>query len=155
MAEQIRPGATVEEAIEMLDADPAYQLQGTDALRAWMQELADEAMADLAGSHFDIPEPVRTTRVHDRADRRGRHLLHRAQRGLQPSGPDVVGRAQGRSPSSAPGARLTTVYHEGVPGHHLQVAQTVYRSELLNRWRRLESAGSPGTARAGRCTPSG
>ena len=31
----------------------------------------------------------------------------------------------------------TTVYHEGVPGHHLQVAQTVYRRELLNRWRRL------------------
>jgi uncharacterized protein (DUF885 family) len=26
-----------------------------------------------------------------------------------------------------------------VPGHHLQVAQTVYRSELLNRWRRLAS----------------
>ena len=34
---------------------------------------------------------------------------------------------------------LTTVYHEGVPGHHLQVAQTVYRRELLNRWRRLAS----------------
>jgi uncharacterized protein (DUF885 family) len=34
---------------------------------------------------------------------------------------------------------LTTVYHEGVPGHHLQVAQTVYRSELLNKWRRLEA----------------
>jgi uncharacterized protein (DUF885 family) len=26
---------------------------------------------------------------------------------------------------------LTTVYHEGVPGHHLQVAQTVFRSERL------------------------
>jgi len=34
---------------------------------------------------------------------------------------------------------LTTVYHEGVPGHHLQVAQTVFRSELLNKWRRLEA----------------
>ena len=34
---------------------------------------------------------------------------------------------------------LTTVYHEGVPGHHLQIAQTVYRAELLNRWRRLAS----------------
>jgi uncharacterized protein (DUF885 family) len=33
----------------------------------------------------------------------------------------------------------TTVYHEGVPGHHLQVAQTVYRSNLLNRWRRIAS----------------
>jgi uncharacterized protein (DUF885 family) len=31
---------------------------------------------------------------------------------------------------------LTTVYHEGVPGHHLQVAQTAARRELLNRWRR-------------------
>jgi uncharacterized protein (DUF885 family) len=31
---------------------------------------------------------------------------------------------------------VTTVYHEGVPGHHLQVAQTAYRSELLNRWQR-------------------
>ena len=32
---------------------------------------------------------------------------------------------------------VTTVFHEGVPGHHLQVAQTAYRSELLNRWQRL------------------
>ncbi|MBO0871721.1 MAG: DUF885 domain-containing protein, partial [Micromonosporaceae bacterium] len=32
---------------------------------------------------------------------------------------------------------VTTVYHEGVPGHHLQIAQTQLRSELLNRWRRM------------------
>ena len=32
---------------------------------------------------------------------------------------------------------LTTVYHEGVPGHHLQIGQTVYRKQLLNTWRRL------------------
>jgi uncharacterized protein (DUF885 family) len=31
---------------------------------------------------------------------------------------------------------VTTVYHEGVPGHHLQIAQNAYRSELLNRWQR-------------------
>jgi uncharacterized protein (DUF885 family) len=31
---------------------------------------------------------------------------------------------------------VTTVYHEGVPGHHLQVAQTAYRRDLLNRWQR-------------------
>ncbi len=33
--------------------------------------------------------------------------------------------------------QTTTVYHEGVPGHHLQVAQNVYRADLLNRWQRL------------------
>ena len=31
---------------------------------------------------------------------------------------------------------VTTVYHEGVPGHHLQIAQNAYRSDLLNRWQR-------------------
>jgi uncharacterized protein (DUF885 family) len=32
---------------------------------------------------------------------------------------------------------LSTVYHEGVPGHHLQCAQAVHRADLLNRWQRL------------------
>jgi uncharacterized protein (DUF885 family) len=32
---------------------------------------------------------------------------------------------------------VTTVFHEGVPGHHLQIGQTAYRTEKLNRWQRL------------------
>jgi uncharacterized protein (DUF885 family) len=32
---------------------------------------------------------------------------------------------------------ITTVYHEGVPGHHLQVSQAVFEQESLNRWQRL------------------
>jgi uncharacterized protein (DUF885 family) len=32
---------------------------------------------------------------------------------------------------------VTTVYHEGVPGHHLQIGQTAARAGLLNRWQRL------------------
>jgi uncharacterized protein (DUF885 family) len=31
----------------------------------------------------------------------------------------------------------TTVYHEGVPGHHLQIGQKVYNAARLNRWQRL------------------
>ena len=31
---------------------------------------------------------------------------------------------------------VTTVYHEGVPGHHLQISQTVAEQENLNRWQR-------------------
>jgi uncharacterized protein (DUF885 family) len=31
----------------------------------------------------------------------------------------------------------TTVFHEGVPGHHLQIGQTVANARHLNRWQRL------------------
>jgi uncharacterized protein (DUF885 family) len=136
VAEQIRPGATVKEAIAALDADPAYQLHGTDELKAWMQTKADEVIANLAGTHFDIPDPVRTIEC----------LIAPTQTGgIYYTGPSEDFSRPGRMWWSVPKGvtefgtwrELTTVYHEGVPGHHLQVAQTVFRSELLNRWRRM------------------
>jgi uncharacterized protein (DUF885 family) len=138
VAQQVKPGATVKEAVGLLDADPAYQLHGTDELRAWMQGKADEAVTSLAGSHFDVPEPVR--RIECR-------IAPTTSGGIYYTGPSEDFSRPGRMWWAVPQGvtefgtwrELTTVYHEGVPGHHLQVGQTVYRSELLNRWRRLES----------------
>ena len=59
IANEIKSGASVEEAIAFLEADTYRKLHGTDALREQMQRLADTAIADLSQSHFDIPEPVR------------------------------------------------------------------------------------------------
>jgi uncharacterized protein (DUF885 family) len=136
VAEQVKPGSTVKEAIAALDDDPAYQLHGTPALKAWMQERADEAIAELADTHFDIPDPVRTIECLIAPTHTG---------GIYYTGPSEDFSRPGRMWWSVPkgvnefGAwkELTTVYHEGVPGHHLQVAQTVFRSELLNEWRRM------------------
>ena len=138
VAQQIKPGATVKEAIDILDADPAYQLNGTDELKAWMQGKADEVITNLADTHFDIPQPVRTIEC----------LIAPTQTGgIYYTGPSEDFSRPGRMWWSVPKGitefgtwrELTTVYHEGVPGHHLQVAQTVFRSELLNRWRRLDA----------------
>ena len=137
-AERIRPGATVKEAVAVLDEDPAYQLEGTDALREWMQVRADEAVAHLADVHFDIPEPVRRIECMIAPSQTG---------GIYYTGPSEDFSRPGRMWWSVPKGvttfgtwrELTTVYHEGVPGHHLQIGQTVYRSELLNRWRRMAS----------------
>lgn len=136
VADRIAPGGTVKDAIAALETDPSYQLKGTDALKAWMQERADEVIADLAGTHFDIPDPVRTIEC----------LIAPTQTGgIYYTGPSEDFSRPGRMWWSVPKGvtefgtwkELTTVYHEGVPGHHLQVAQTVFRSELLNRWRRM------------------
>ena len=93
-------------------------------------------------------------RVHDRPDHLGRHLLHRTQRGLQPSRPDVVVRAQGRHrvrhlaradhrlPRGRPGPPPPG-RPDGLP---LRAAQPLAPPRV---------AGSPATARAGRSTPSG
>ena len=138
VAEQARPGASVKEAIAAFDQDPKYVLHGTDALKAWMQGKADQVIADLADVHFDIPQPVRTIEC----------LIAPTQTGgIYYTGPSEDFSRPGRMWWSVnkgvtdfrTWSELTTVYHEGVPGHHLQMAQTAYRSNLLNRWRRLSA----------------
>lgn len=129
-------GATVEEAVAALDADPARRLIGTAALRAWMQRTADEAIAALDGTQFDIPAPVRRLECRIAPTHSG---------GIYYTQPSADFSRPGRMWWSVPpGVRefstwreRTTVYHEGVPGHHLQIGQAVHRADVLNSWRRL------------------
>ncbi|GAB3780174.1 DUF885 domain-containing protein [Nocardioides ungokensis] len=135
-ADRIKPGAGVAEAVAFLDADPARTVHGREAFRAWMQELADRTIDELAGVHFDIPEPIR--RIECR-------LAPTNDGGIYYTGPSEDFSRPGRMWWSVPDGiddffpwrEVTTVFHEGVPGHHLQVAQTAYRKDLLNRWQRL------------------
>ena len=48
VAEQILPGASVEEAIAYLEKDPSTKLHGTKALQEWMQQLSDTAVKALS-----------------------------------------------------------------------------------------------------------
>ncbi|NWO96377.1 DUF885 family protein, partial [Escherichia coli] len=59
VADAIAPGRGFTGAVEVLDADPARQVRGREALQRWLQETADAAITALHGVHFDVPEPVR------------------------------------------------------------------------------------------------
>jgi uncharacterized protein (DUF885 family) len=119
-----------------LDADPVRQLHGTDALQRWMQSTSDAAVEALAGVHFDIPEKLRGLECCIAPTQDG---------GIYYTGPTADFSRPGRMWWSVPPGvtefstwrELTTVYHEGVPGHHLQIGQAVYRAADLNRWRSL------------------
>ncbi|MDR1293469.1 MAG: DUF885 domain-containing protein [Bifidobacteriaceae bacterium] len=129
------PGTTVDEAIALVDADPHYRLHGTDALQAWMTETSAAAMEALAGTHFDIPEPVRALECLIAPTHDG---------GIYYTGPSQDFARPGRMWWSVPDGvtefstwrERTTVYHEGVPGHHMQIGLTTYHAAELNRWRR-------------------
>jgi uncharacterized protein (DUF885 family) len=128
---------SVAAAAALLDGDPARRLQGEEALRQWMQDLSDRAVAELHGTHFDIPASIQELRC-----------------AIAPPGGNSGAYYTGPSEdltrpgtmwwSLSPGQdefhtwkEVTTVYHEGVPGHHLQVAQDVVNAANLTRFQRL------------------
>ena len=138
VANEIKPGASVQEAIEHLNNDASRKLHGTDELQRWMQKLSDRAIAELGKSHFDIADPIRNLECMIAPSNSG---------AIYYTGPSDDFSRPGRMWWSVPAGvtefdtwrETTTVYHEGVPGHHLQVAQAVYNREELNSWRRLAS----------------
>jgi len=144
IANEILPGASVEEAVAFLEKDESRKLHGTKALQEWMQRTSDHAVAELGRTHFDIAEPIRTLECMIAPTNEG---------GIYYTGPTDDFSRPGRMWWSVPEGvdtfdtwrELTTVYHEGIPGHHLQIAQAVYNRAELNSWRRL-LAGTSGHA---------
>jgi uncharacterized protein (DUF885 family) len=136
VANEIKPGATVAEAIEVLNNDPSRKLHSTEELQKWMQRLSDEAIEKLGATHFDIPEKLRTLECRIAPTNSGV---------IYYTGPTDDFSRPGRMWWSVPAGvtefdtwrETTTVYHEGVPGHHLQIATQVYNREELNDWRRM------------------
>ncbi|HEY5015194.1 MAG TPA: DUF885 domain-containing protein, partial [Streptosporangiaceae bacterium] len=132
----VRPGATVQEAVAILDEDPARRVAGRENFRAWMQEQAERTIAELDGTHFDIPRP---------AQRIEAEIAPTNDGGIWYTGPSDDWSRPGRMWWSVPDGvetfatwkEVTVVYHEGVPGHHLQVSHALANTESLNRWQRM------------------
>jgi len=132
----VRPGATVAEAVAILDEDPARRVEGRENFRAWMQEQAERTISELHGTHFDIPPPA-----------------HRIEAVIAPTNDGGIFYTEPSDDWSRPGRmcwsvpdgvetfatwkEVTVVYHEGVPGHHLQISHAMADRENLNRWQRM------------------
>ena len=124
VARELTGADDVVAAMAALDDDPGRRIHGTDALQAWMQELSDRTLGELADTHFDIPEPVR------RLDCR---IAPTHTGGIYYVAPNEDFSRPGTMWWSVPDGvedfvtwkEVTVVFHEGVPGHHLQCGQTV------------------------------
>ncbi|MCX4747743.1 DUF885 domain-containing protein [Kitasatospora sp. NBC_01287] len=131
-AGQVLPGATVLEAMTHLN-EHGHVIEGEEGIRTWLQELMERAIEDLDGTHFDIAGPLRRVETH----------IAPPGSSVAPhySGPSLDFSRPGRTYLPALGRTafptwqlVSTWYHEGVPGHHLQLAQWVTLQHRLSRY---------------------
>ncbi len=136
VAARILPNASVGEVIELLETDPKRAIEGEDNLRAWLQDLMDRTISEMNGVHFDIPEPVQRVEAMI-APPGGASAMYY-------TGPSEDFSRPGRTWYPTLGntrfplwGEVSICYHEGVPGHHLQVGQVRYLADELTRFQRL------------------
>jgi uncharacterized protein (DUF885 family) len=134
VAGRISPGATVEEAIELLTTDPARAVQGSDNLQRFLQELTDTAIAQLNGTHFDIPEQMRRCECMI-APPGGALSMYYTPPSEDWSRPGRTWYPTGGRTVFPLWNEVSVAYHEGVPGHHLQ-AGLVAGLTSLSRYQR-------------------
>ena len=138
-AERVRPGAGLAAVIAELDETDV--VVGADAYRGWLQERHDEALDRLDGVHFDIAPPLRTVEA--------TLAVGSSSGSAYYTPPDEAFTRPGRTwwplgdrQRFAVWAEQTTVFHEGVPGHHLQLGQARVLGDRLSRHQRV--SGVPG-----------
>lgn len=130
LAEQIRPGSTPVEAMRWLD-EHGRRVEGVQQVRDWLQKMMDNAITELDGTHFDIAEPIKKVEA----------MIAPAGSAAAPyyTRPAVDFSRPGRTWLPTLGRTVfpvydlvSTWYHEGVPGHHLQFAQWAHVSGELS-----------------------
>ncbi|MEU4494052.1 DUF885 domain-containing protein [Streptomyces sp. NPDC023998] len=131
-ADKILPGAEPWEALAHLDVHGEH-IEGVEEVRVWLQKLMDEAIEALDGTHFELAERVR--KVESRIAPPG------GAAAPYYTGPSEDFTRPGRTWLPTMGATrfpvydlVSTWYHEGVPGHHLQIAQWAHVADQLSRY---------------------
>lgn len=135
VAAQILPDQPPAAVVEFLEKDPQRAIEGVEAFRQWLQQLMDRTIAQLDGVHFDIPGPAKRVEAMI-APPGGTAAMYYTR-------PSEDFRRPGRTWYPTLGktrfplwGEVTTAYHEGVPGHHLQLAQVTYLAGELSRFQR-------------------
>jgi uncharacterized protein (DUF885 family) len=131
-AAQILPGSTPAEAMRYLD-NHGEVIEGVDAVQDRLQRLMDEAMDSLAGTHFDLADPIKVVeaRIAPPGSAAAPYYTGPSQDFSRPGRTWLPTLGRTRFPMWN---LYSTWYHEGVPGHHLQLAQWQYLAAELSQY---------------------
>jgi uncharacterized protein (DUF885 family) len=144
---KVLPDADLAGVLRYLNQESSLALDNPNAYIRWHQEQLDRAMEALSGTHFDIPDGLRFCEA----------VIPPTGGAAAPyyTAPTVDGSVAGRICFPIAGrsrfplwSEQTTSFHEGVPGHHLQVGLITLYGDDINPLRRFlfSSAYSEGWA---------
>lgn len=136
LAADLLPGASLPEVIRVLETDPARCAPDVDTFLRIMAERQRKALAELDGVHFDIPAPIRHIEV-KLAPPGGALGAYYVPPSDGFKRPGTVWYVPGSKRTFPLYEEITTAYHEGFPGHHLQCALQVYLDDRLSRLHRF------------------
>jgi uncharacterized protein (DUF885 family) len=136
VAAEIKPDASLDEVIALLETDPARCARGPDELVRFVAERQTRAVEELSGVHFDIPTPVRSVDVKlaPPGSTLGAYYIPPSD---DFSRVGTIWYSPGNNPLIPLYSEVSTAYHEGFPGHHLQLGVQVSLREDLSRLHRV------------------
>ncbi|MEU3727332.1 DUF885 domain-containing protein, partial [Streptomyces sp. NPDC031705] len=135
------------DALRHLDEHGTH-IEGVEEVRAWLQGLMDEAIENLDGTHFDLAERVKRVEsmIAPSGGAAAPYYTNPSEDFSRPGRTWLPTMGQTRFPVYD---LVSTWYHEGVPGHHLQLAQWTHVADQLSRYQAsvgLVSANAEGWA---------
>jgi uncharacterized protein (DUF885 family) len=135
-ARQIDPDRSLSEVIERLENDPAFASSSQAAFAEFVQARLDQALDQLDGVHFDVPPEIRKVTVNlvPPGGALGAYYLPPSEDFSRPGG---VWYSHGERQQIPLWGEVSTAYHEGFPGHHLQVGTVRTLRQNLSRAHRL------------------
>ena len=134
-ADRILPGASIDAVVDFLETDAERGFDNSETYRRWLQQIHDETLVALRGTHFDIDQRIMSVEC----------VIPPAGGGMAafylPPSEDLSRPGRTFWPIGTmkwfPRWRfVTTAYHEGVPGHHLQTGGLLCLGDRLSRFQR-------------------
>jgi uncharacterized protein (DUF885 family) len=135
-AEEILPGGDLPSTLELLQTDPARAASSQEEFVALMLERQETALRELEGSHFDVPRPIRSIDV-KMTPPGGSLGAYYYQPSEDFTRPGTVFWSKGDQQQIPLFDEVSTAYHEGFPGHHLQVGLQMTAGDRFTRMQKL------------------
>ncbi|WP_103503054.1 DUF885 domain-containing protein [Streptomyces sp. SM14] len=130
VADAILPGSSPHTAMEHLNAH-GEAIEGEENIRVWLQEFMDRAIKDLDGTHFDLADRVKRvdSMIAPPGGAAAPHYTPPSMDFSRPGRTWLPTMGETRFPTWP---LVSIWYHEGVPGHHLQLAQWRHVGDTLS-----------------------